>query len=367
MSGLLKRLLRRGRDERYIGFVTPCQEVRFVAAGEAIFAPLASTRLRVLIPAAELAKRIRVCLIPPEWLAAGRALDTLGAARALVIAKLGTGFVRAQPELIGGMIKRLPALRDEVRLVADVSDHYAAYGDEMGEPLVARWQEALLAHCEVTVPSASLAAEFARAGGRTLRVIEDPYESPAARPWRAPSTDPLRLLWFGNLGEINQAWLEAVFRNLASRLQERRIELTLVTHPAAAAWAARLGRDLTRGNERLTTRFVEWSLVATWSAIDACDIVLLPQDESKPWGRSKSHNRLVEALRGGRLAVASPIPSYVELADFAWVGSDLATGIEWVCGNADEARRRVESGQRYIEQRFAPAVVAANWLSMLGV
>ena len=365
--GLLKRLLRSGRGEPYIGFVTPCQDVRFVAPGEIIFAPLASTRLRVLIPAAELAKRIRVCLIPPEWLAAGSALDTLGRASALVIAKLGTGFVRAHPDLIGGLSARLPGLRDEVRLVADVSDHYAAYGNEMGEPLVARWQEALLAHCEVTVPSASLAAEFARAGERALHVIEDPYESPTARPWRAPTTDPLRLLWFGNLGQINQSLLERVFSDLASRLRDRRVELTLVAHPAAADWAARLGSEVARANASFTVRFLEWSLVATWSAIDTCDIVLLPQDESNPWGRSKSHNRLVEALRGGRLAVASPIPSYVELADYARVGSDLAAGVEWALENSEEARRRVESGQRYIEQRFAPAVIAATWASALGV
>jgi glycosyltransferase involved in cell wall biosynthesis len=114
-------------------------------------------------------------------------------------------------------------------------------------------------------------------------------------------------------------------------------------------------------------RLREWSPEATWQAIGDCDLVVLPQDHRSPWGVVKSHNRLVEAIRGGRVAVASPIPSYRELADYAWVGEDLGEGVAWALANPREAVARVARGQDYIQQRFAPELIGRKWLQVLGV
>lgn len=94
--------------------------------------------------------------------------------------------------------------------------------------------------------------------------------------------------------------------------------------------------------------------------------MLLPQADDA-WGRVKSHNRLVESIRSGRFALASPIPSYVELQDFAWVGADLAEGLDWALGQPQDAAARLAAGQSAIESRFSPAVVGARWRAALGL
>jgi len=75
------------------------------------------------------------------------------------------------------------------------------------------------------------------------------------------------------------------------------------------------------------------------------------------WGRVKSHNRMVEALRGGRFPIVSSIPSYQELAHVAWVGEDLAAGVEWAINHPDEVVNRISAGQALVEERFSPRLI----------
>jgi hypothetical protein len=349
-----------------VAFVTPCDRVRFVRPGEVIYAPLASTRLRVLLPAAWLAREIDVCIVPPEWLLGGGRLEVLGPV-AVVFAKLGSGLLSKRPELAAAISAWLQDAADRVRLVADISDNYAALGQALAAPAMRQLQDAFLARCEVIVPTAALAEDLERACTHQVRVIEDPFESPRARPWRKPLGGPLRLLWFGNLGEANRAWLEGSFGRLARDLRGRLAELTIVTHPNGAEWVHTLRQRIGASQGSLALRFVPWTLDATWRAIDECDAAFLPQDTTSPWTRGKSHNRLVEVIRGGRLALASPIPSYLELADFAWVKADAVAGIDWALANPELARRRIEAGQAYVDRRFSPQAVAAKWASVLGL
>ena len=113
--------------------------------------------------------------------------------------------------------------------------------------------------------------------------------------------------------------------------------------------------------------FTAWSLQSTEAAIERSDVVLLPQEHATAWGRVKSHNRIVSAIRGGRLAVASPVPAYQELASFAWVGEDLAAGVRWALAQPEEAAARVAVGQMYVESRFAPQAVGRRWAEALGI
>jgi SAM-dependent methyltransferase len=131
----------------------------------------------------------------------------------------------------------------------------------------------------------------------------------------------------------------------------------------AAEITARVARDFPPA----TIRFVAWSPEAVESGLEACDLVLLPQDHRSAWGRAKSHNRLVETIRAGRFALASPIPCYAELAEYAWVGEDLGEGLAWALDHPDQAERRVAAGQAYIATRFAPELVGRKWAEVLGL
>jgi len=355
-----------------IGFVTMVQARRRIAPDDVGTAALASTRLRLLIPAIELARRhaTTVEVIPLDALRDVSALEGEPRLTALVLGKLSTDFVRANESLLRSVLDTLAAAGRRQQVVADLSDDYSALAKESDSSFLKTYQATLLKRFDLIVSCEALRARLAPRARGAVTVIEDPYESPAPREPRGPRSGAgaaLRLCWFGNIGASNFDMVAEAFKAIARGMQDRGLHIDIVTRADRRAAFSTLAGELARLHSSLTLEFIEWSPALTWAAIERCDVVVLPQDHVGSWGRVKSHNRLVEAIRGGRIAVASPIPSYEELQDFAWVGADLAAGVRWALANADEAVRRVAAGQHAVEQRFAPRVIGEKWAQALGL
>jgi hypothetical protein len=348
-----------------LAYVVNVDDLVRVTAGAQLYSDLASIRLRAFLPALRLAEKRPVYLVPPALLAGGTMLDALPPIDTVVVPKVSTADLLAAPEQFEALLGWLSRARSRVRLVADFSDDYAAIGEATGQPFLGRYQAILGELCAITVPCEALGVELAPYAKQGIHVIEDPYESPHASAPRGPVGDPIRLCWFGQLGIAN---FESVARGLAEAadgLRGRAAVLQFVTHESRRELVADLEARLARSHPALSIEFVPWSRESTSQAIEACDLVLLPQDHAERWGRVKSHNRLVETIRSGRAAVASPIPSYLELADFAWIGVDLAAGVEWSLANPGEMVERVRVGQEHVATRFAPERIAAEWERVL--
>lgn len=346
-------------------FVASIGEPVRITPQMALYSDHASLRLRAFAPMLRLAARRPVHLVPPGYLAAEPDLAPLAPVASVFVTKFSSGEVSAAPQTFDALVAGLARLRGGVRLFADLCDNYAAMGAALGMPALARYQEGLAASCVLTVPCGALAEELAPIAEHGIETIEDPFESPRPGAPRERFGDPLRLCWFGSLGTTNAETVVTGIGRALGALAGRAVALEFVTHEAREALAGELGERLRRAHPQLAFRFVPWSLEATWRAIEACDLVLLPQDHRDGWGRVKSHNRLVEAIRGGRLALASPIPSYLELAQYAWVGEDLGAGVAWALAHPQEAAARVRAGQPYVEARFAPERIAAKWENLL--
>lgn len=352
--------------KRWIAFIADFDQLRQVAPGQRLYSPLGSTRLRVLIPAEELARLLPVCVVPLARVVGGLRPDGLGAPSAIVLGKLAAAKVAAMTRELDRLVDWIAVRARTTPVFADLSDDYSAHAPAFREPFLAEYQHRLGEHCTLVVPCEALRDALAPRARRGIVVIEDPYESIAA-PARAARAGPPRLCWFGNLGELNVGHLARELRAVALDGAGQEIRFQLVTAEASRPLVERVAQAVAEANPRCTVTFMPWSLAATRAAIDASDFVLLPQDHESAWGRVKSHNRLVEAIRGGRLAIASPIPAYQELSPYAWVGESLAAGLRWAEEHPHEAVRRVDAGQAYVETRFSPAVVAQKWAKALGV
>lgn len=344
----------------FVGFAEPTRQLQ---PRSKIASALASTRLRVLIPGAVLARTARVYLVSFDDFVADPLLARLGAVRAIVLRKLATSEIAGRGHQLHYLLELLREAGRQARVVADLSDDYAAAPHQAGFDELAEYQRELLKSCAITVPCQALAGRLAGEAVHGISVVEDPYEAPERGP-RAPGSSPLRLCWFGNA--IDLAPLDKALRAIAAGMPATGVRVEAVTARSAAAALQALGSELGRAHPGFQLRFTEWSLPAQHNALAACDLVLLPQDAG-PWGRVKSHNRLVEALRAGRLAIASPIPSYQELAEHAWIGEDAAAGVAWALGHPDDALRRIEGGQAYVRARFSPEAVGAKWREVLGL
>jgi hypothetical protein len=349
----------------FVAFVTYVDAAQRVSAQERLYSNRASARLRVLIPAQQLAQRVPVWLVSPEELAERPGLAHLGEPGAIVIGKLAAGDVLTHREVLQRLLHNVAAGTLRARLYADLSDDYAALGKEIGRPFLAEYQKALGKYATLIVPCAGLEQALARYARRGIAVIEDPYESTSPRPVRVAASSPLRLAWFGSLGSVNVAPLEQAFDAVCSGLGD--IQLELVTANESREAVSSMRERLCSRHPRLELTFTPWSLAATEAALERSDFVLLPQEHRTAWGKVKSHNRMVSVIRAGRFAVASPIPAYQELAQYGWVGEDLSAGLRWAMAHPAEAASRVAEGQRYIDARFAPEVIGRRWAEALGV
>lgn len=349
----------------FIAMVTYAREVRFVEPGDVNDLPWASARLRMGIPAGQLAQHIAVCMVPIDYLLDHPDLSDLGTPAAVVIGKLPSGYILRDRRKLSRFLDWVGRYSTKFPLFADFSDNYAALATGFGKSFLARYQDHMLAHCTITVPCAALRETLQPHARHPVHIIEDPYESPRLGVPRVPAGVGLRLCWFGNIVSANEQHLVDTLLDLATRLPRRPVTLDFVTSRQYAGFAATLAERIRAVNPEFSVRFIEWSQQATWQSIDDCDLVLLPQDHRSEWGKVKSHNRLVEAIRGGRLAIASPIDAYLEMREYAWVGEDLVAGIDWAIANPQAAMARIVAGQRYIESRFSPQAVGRSWRALM--
>lgn len=358
------RLARQGRADGIV-FIANMEAPVRVGPDARLRSDVASVRLRGFLAASRLAASRPVYLLPPDLLADQPDHEALASAGAVVVTKFSTSELLARPQRFERMLAWLTGARGRVRLIADLTDNYAALGDAEGQPFLERYQRGLGECCTLTVPCAALLEDLQAYARHGIHLIEDPYESPRALAPRGVAGTPVGLCWFGQLGARN---LDSVVRGLvqaANGLGGRAAELRLVTHETRRDLAAEVARRLAQAHPAVGTTFVPWSLEATWRAIEASDLVILPQDHDDRWGRVKSHNRLVESIRCGRLAIASPIPSYLELADYACVGEDLGRGVQWALANPGAALERLGAGQAHVARRFAPGRIADAWAALL--
>ena len=329
-----------------------------------LYSDRASVRMRAFTPMRRLAARCPVYLIPAGHLAQPD-LEPLEPVGTVAVTKFTVNEISAAPATFDALIANLARMRGRVRLFADLCDNYAALGDAHGTPVLRRYQEGLAANCVLTVPCAALAEELGPIAAHGVQIVEDPFESPRVGEPRMRPGDPVQLCWFGSLGTLNQETVVQGLKGALAGLEGRAAQLDFVTHEANQALANEIGIRLQAERPLRSFRYIPWSLETTWRAIDACDFVILPQEHHGGWGRVKSHNRLVETIRGGRLGIASPIPSYLELGDYAWVGEDLGAGIAWALAHPDEAVARVRAGQQYVDTRFSPERIAGRWEQLL--
>jgi glycosyltransferase involved in cell wall biosynthesis len=344
-------------------YITRVDRELELAPGSAVNSSMASMRLRMLIPAAELARSVAVRLVPFARFLQDPALAHLHAVRALVIGKLSVGEVEALGD--AGRDRLFDAIqRCGHPVFADFSDHYPAFGGAHVAQL-ADYQTRMGAAATITVPCQALAQAIGPQARHGIHVIEDPYETPEQPARFAPESAALRLCWFGSAYEPQL--VEGAFQALAAAQPRRRLRLDFLALRSRAPLARQLEARMRAANPASEVHFIEWSFDAVARALRDCDVVVLPQDAASPWGRCKSHNRLVQAIRAGRVALASAIPAYVELAGCAEVDDDLPAALARALAQPQAALDKLVAGQALVRERFAPARIAARWADVLGL
>ncbi|MBI2315601.1 MAG: hypothetical protein HYU75_00795 [Betaproteobacteria bacterium] len=290
------------REGEFIAFVTFVDAPHFLAPDERLASDQASMRLRVGLPARELAHRRRVCLVPIDYLERDPGLERLGTVRAIVVGKPPVSFFIEQEPRARSLLEWIEATAQVRRIVVDFSDDLEAAAAMFSRPALLEFQERLLRACPATVPSGALRARLARHARHGITVIEDPYESArAGKPRFAPGA-ALRLAWFGAFGPPLRAFVEAQFRTIAERLPPRPAELAFVTYASQAGLVAEIGTMLLIERQRARNRAVRHRGTAA-----GCRERLGPGQVPQPAGGGDTRGEVRNGLAHPRLCRARAI------------------------------------------------------------
>ncbi|WP_323797743.1 glycosyltransferase [Nisaea sp.] len=206
----------------------------------------------------------------------------------------------------------------------------------------------------VVVQTTAMAQHVREVFGRESTIIEEPYEMPAGIPRFNPEKT-LHLLWYGRF--TNHDTLAA---GILPLIDDPALDfrLTVITDRMTEHLSV-LARQI-GGRAGASIELCPWSFDGQAKALENADMVIIPSLDRQD-KRVKGHNRLVESIRGGVLAVAYSLPAYRELSEFCWCGDDMHTGLTWAVANREAAVDRIRQGQAYIEQRFSIDAVSSRW------
>lgn len=319
---------------------------------------LASHRLRSAIPARELmaaGHEITVMSSPQDWLVGSEACH---AAR-LIISKLSHPSPAELSKLMHAAAEQITEARKHgVVVLVDYSDDIVARGDHRSGPTL---QLLLQADC-VVCASEELARRVRLYLGTAadVRVIPDPVEGERRDPQIPEPTavHPLHLLWFGHISNLDVLLNSMdVLRDAAQHIPLRLEILTSIpTEQLLELQIGLLGASLP-----FAVDFTEWQGPDSLNeALTRSDVAFLPVDLQGPKAAA-SNNRLTEAFWGGCFVVASPVPSFANFADLAWLGSDFDEALAWVAGHPDAVMVRVRQAQDRIALHYTAEKVGSEW------
>lgn len=313
------------------------------------------------IPAAALARLDCESKVTHVGLQANRRtmLQRFDGADAVILGKLTTRPIEFE-HVAKQAFELVAALKARgVKVIADFSD------DNFAHPQVGPFHHSLANAVDALIASTTeLANVLGAITSAPVAVVTDPVEGRRGEPYVHNKSGvmprgPLRLLWYGHHRNLDT--LQVGMPQLEGIASATPFSLVLISTPSKGAEniaAQATGAWRSRGSECL---FRPWSNYAVFAALRECGAVIIPSNPHDPRKIVKSPNRFTEAIWAGRFVVAHPLPSYDALAEFGWVGENLADGLTWLEDHPHQAVERIRAGQAVIAERFTPATIAALW------
>ena len=212
--------------------------------------------------------------------------------------------------------------------------------------------------CEITQP-------FVRNGAKQA-VIPDPWQLlESHKPRELNAGETVKLIWFGS--NKNITYLVDNFRQLLERSNSDRLyELTILCNDWAVKEFKRGIRDIKEPYRNWTIRAVRWKIDAQPQQLEAeisrAHIAIIPSNPLDPLKAGVSHNRIVDAIRGGCITIASPMQSYRELSSIALLDENIGDALNEALANYSTYSQKMYIEREALLEQFNPINNHANWL-----
>lgn len=252
------------------------------------------------------------------------------------------------------IIDHLHTLRKKV--IIDICDNVF----EPPEDGLKSFYEAAIPRADFTVCSSELLLEQILkkySNNISATCINDCIEEQRQLPRFAPKENLLNILWFGYPNNLLP--LLNSIPDLSSLRKTFNVRLVLITD-----WSEINRSMIMKENYGLDMHLRDWSPIEVKNQLELCDLVIIPSDTSAA-RFSKSPNRLIRSLWGGRYVVAFPIKSYLEFKNTTSLVNNLSDGITWAINNQKEVFNKITQGQEYISKKYSNKSIASEWSKLI--
>ena len=198
-------------------------------------------------------------------------------------------------------------------------------------------------------------------------IIQDPWQ---LRHWHDPRPLPvgrnqiIKLIWFGS--NLNIEYLLSVLPSILSiNATDNIFELTILGAP----WSLIKCQQFVQSNPTL---FTCWRLrLVSWDASDQpnqleseltrAHLCIIPSDPENPAKAGVSPNRIVDAIRGGCITVASPMESYKDLSEISLQGTDIRNLLIKALRNYKEVALTIMQRREFLMEKYSPQKNRESW------
>ena len=247
-----------------------------------------------------------------------------------------------------------------VPIISIYSDNHARKEGLMGT----LYRQILCASSLVVCPTKSLQKAAKQFNNQVKTcVIEDPWQVQDMIGMRERLGECIEILWFGS--HMNWKYMKNILTD-TWRILEPHGKYTF------NVLAANIAIDVIKNNliksnppRNVQIRIIPWSNKdqpnQLQMVLENSDIVLVPSDPDDPAKQGVSHNRVVDAVRAGCIAIASPMPSYKEIEKVALIGDNIPKMLRKVIDNYDSFSANISQSREAVLERFSPDLNAKKW------
>lgn len=251
--------------------------------------------------------------------------------------------------------------RNGAKLITIYSDHVAKLKSVDSE----LYKNLLYLSDHVITPSKKLKQYACEITAKTLpaSIVEDPCLLNKQDFNKLINGETIKLLWFGNFPNLE--YLLRELKNLFNQSNQSNIyQLTILT--------SKNGIDYIRQKFNSNYMPSNWSLrLVMWninnqpqqleSELSRANITLLPSNPLDPRKNGVSHNRLLDSIQGGCIAIASPVDSYLELSNACLIGKNFPKLLNFATENYSQLCEKYYSVRDAVLQRFNPDLNIKKW------
>ena len=326
---------------------------------------LASTRLQIqpaLKAALSISKRSHAISLLTDTFSL---IEDLGNPRACIFSKIGNDHPTPQNTSI--TISLAIAARMKARgipIVTLYSDNHISNNTWAGN----LYRDILTLSDSIIYPSLGLQkqANLAIKINAQEHIIEDLCCIEEKDFKRIRANETIKVIWFGH--SSNLKYLIKHLPDLLKTETQQKIQLSILTSRQLLKQLKSLLLQIPTP-KNWDYRLIGWENfnqpAQLQSELSDAHICWIPSDHTDRRKAGASHNRLVDAVNAGCITIASPLPSYKELADVALIGYDYASKMLEAINSNTLLIDKFNKNRKTTLSRFQPQNNEKKWTEIL--